>query len=47
VLLWACNGRVDIASGRDARMRRVIEHLLCCKCAAITPDDYSAILKVR
>src|SRR6516164_5693588 len=30
LVLWAYNGRMEIASTSDARMRRVIEHLLCC-----------------
>jgi hypothetical protein len=30
LLLWAYNGKLDIASISDARMRRVMEHLLCC-----------------
>jgi hypothetical protein len=38
---WAYDGRIDIASTSDARMRRIIEHLLI---AAMTPDNNSLIL---
>jgi hypothetical protein len=31
--------RVGIASASDARMRRVIEHLLCCQCTARCRSD--------
>jgi hypothetical protein len=27
---WAYNGGMDVASTSDTRMRRFIEHLLCC-----------------